>query len=101
MNIDLEFHINYAEFYSKIIIPFGKYNGKQLGEIPLSYIDQTLSAMPNNYVSRSSSKFIDHVMMIVFNTFDCDDFRGIPNRSWRKIMDESGLYGPHGEEERE
>jgi hypothetical protein len=45
-----------------IIMPFGKYNGKALCEIPLRYLDGTVSVMPPTWLVRRVQEFVDLAM---------------------------------------
>lgn len=43
-------------------MPFGKYTGMNLTEIPLGYLDMTVSVMPPTWVIRRVQEFVDTVM---------------------------------------
>lgn len=48
-------------------IMFGKYRGTILWEIPLKYLDGTVSQMPNSYFRRLSDRFVDACMSILLS----------------------------------
>jgi len=47
---------------SDIVIPFGKYTGKTLGDVPLKYLDEVVSVMPQTWLIRRVIEFVDHAM---------------------------------------
>ena len=51
-----------ARHLSLIEMPFGKYIGKELGEIPLKYLDETVALMPPTYFVRRVIEFVDLAM---------------------------------------
>jgi uncharacterized protein (DUF3820 family) len=64
-----------ANNLSLIKMPFGKYIGKELGEIPLKYLDETVAVMPPTYFVRRVIQFIDLAMEIYGDCGTC------PNRA--------------------
>ena len=40
-------------------IPFGKYAGNKIEDIPLRYLDETISVMPNTWRIRRVREFVD------------------------------------------
>lgn len=42
-----------------IVMPFGKWKATEFGDIPLSYLDQTVSQMPDRWLTRRASEFVD------------------------------------------
>jgi hypothetical protein len=48
---------------SRHVITFGKYIGKPLGDIPISYLDGTVSAMPNQWIVRQAIAVVDAAML--------------------------------------
>lgn len=50
-----------------IYIPFGKYEGKNLTEIPLKYLDETVTAVaPKSWIVRMAIALVDEVMMFPY-----------------------------------
>jgi len=47
---------------ASITMTFGKYVGKSLSEIPLRYLDETVSVMPKTWLVRRVHEFVDLVM---------------------------------------
>jgi uncharacterized protein (DUF3820 family) len=58
MNVDT------ARLYElcEIVMPFGKYEGECLGQIPLQYLDMIVSQMPPSWIVRRVQEFIDITM---------------------------------------
>jgi len=48
--------------HSNITIGFGKYESHALGDIPLRYLDETISVMPPTWVTRIAAKYVDSAM---------------------------------------
>ena len=44
---------------SGIIMPFGKYAGMSFGDIPVRYLDETISIMPPTWIVRRAIEFVD------------------------------------------
>jgi hypothetical protein len=44
---------------SAITLPFGKYKNSALGRIPLRYLDQTVSSMPESWLIRRVRELVD------------------------------------------
>jgi hypothetical protein len=59
------------------VVPFGKYAGSVFEEIPLNYLDQTISSMPDCYLVRSAKRFVDAASE--FLDFD----NGVPDIAWK------------------
>ena len=45
-----------------IHMPFGKHKGTNLVDVPLSYLDETISIMPPTWFVRRVQKFVDCIM---------------------------------------
>ena len=82
-------------------MPFGKYKGVQLRNIPLKYLDETISVMPPNHFIRLVQRFVDDCMIEVLDhylTLHCRTSYGlhpVPNHSISEIrrMIENNLEG--------
>ena len=48
----------------KVVMTFGKYVGVQMGDIPIHYLDQTVSSMPNQWIVRQAHMVVDWAMEI-------------------------------------
>jgi len=66
---------------SNIILPFGKYLGKRFDEIPLKYLDETISQMPDCWITRMAREYVSLCMWFYM---DSDEIFEIPNKSWEK-----------------
>lgn len=47
---------------SEVVIPFGKYAGTCLLDIPLRYLDETVCVMPTTWLVRLCQKLVDEAM---------------------------------------
>ena len=47
---------------SRILMPFGKHQGKAITEVPLKYLDETISTMPQTWLVRRVREFVDVAM---------------------------------------
>lgn len=48
--------------FGVLVMPFGKYQGTTLNDVPLKYLDETISVMPPTYFVRSSQQFVSACM---------------------------------------
>jgi uncharacterized protein (DUF3820 family) len=69
-------------------MPFGKYEGKTLGEIPLRYLDQTVSTMPDTHIVRLIKKFVSCAVEVTCLEFQ--DTGMIPNSSFDEMSKNKG-----------
>lgn len=53
---------NLCHDLGRLEMPFGRYKGKELSQISLRYLDQTVSVMPQTYFVRRVIEFVDNVM---------------------------------------
>ena len=70
-----------TEFYYLriLVLPFGKYEGHRFEDIPLSYLDKTISVMPDQWIVRSARRFIDMAMKF-------HRMAAVPQESWEDII---------------
>lgn len=68
------------------VMPFGRFKGEKLGDVPLSYLDQTISVMPQTWFVRQVRTFVD-LTMDTNETCGYDGFP-VPNRSWNDLQRE-------------
>lgn len=47
---------------SNVVMPFGKHSGTCLLDIPLRYLDETVSVMPPTWLVRTCQKLVDEAM---------------------------------------
>lgn len=68
-----------------IEIPFGKYQGKMFREVPLRYLDETVSKFPDTWVSRRARDYVDAAMFrlrALCFTRDCGFiYTAVPNKT--------------------
>lgn len=68
----------------EIEMPFGKYVGRMIWDIPLRYLDETISIMPPTWLVRRIREFVDHAMQQV-GKLDCIGgdtcFPRVPNKT--------------------
>ena len=59
---DLELHK--TDLAARVVMTFGKYVGSKLGDIPIHYLDQTVSSMPNQWIVRQAVMVVDWAMRL-------------------------------------
>jgi uncharacterized protein (DUF3820 family) len=74
-----------AQTLGQITMQFGKYAGLPLSQIPLCYLDQTISSMPSSWFVRRVQEFVDLVMDNPL--FLCYE-RTVPNQTFEQIQQE-------------
>ncbi len=52
----------FDDYIGAISLPFGKYAGTKLCEIPLRYLDETICVMPPTFIVRMAIRFVDRAM---------------------------------------
>jgi hypothetical protein len=68
-----------------IILPFGKYEGKILHDIPIKYLDMTVSAMPSTWVVRSVQLYVSQTMMLL-SSFPNFNISSVGGMSWNELI---------------
>jgi uncharacterized protein (DUF3820 family) len=53
---------NYCDQLSVLVIPFGKYCGSEIKDVPIRYLDETVSVMPETWFVRRVREFVDAAM---------------------------------------
>ncbi len=56
------YDVDFMEHVGRTEIPFGKYKGQNLCEVPLRYLDETVCVMPATWFVRTVTAFVDHAM---------------------------------------
>lgn len=69
----------------QLILPFGKYNGKIFDDVPLSYLDETISVMPATWLVTMAKEYVAMCMGILFNG-SLGHIKIVPRHSWNAIL---------------
>jgi hypothetical protein len=69
-----------AEVIRELKMPFGKYKGTAIFEVPLSYLDRTISGMPPTWFANSIREFVAKWMRCAINEQVVDQAQ-VPNLS--------------------
>jgi len=69
----------------QLVMPFGKYNGKIFDEVPLSYLDETISVMPATWLVSVAKEYVMMCMGILFNG-SLGHIKTVPRHSWNAIL---------------
>ena len=78
-------------YYFKL--PFGKYDGTMLEEIPLRYLDDTVSTMGETWLPRVVRRFVSACMWAASEEGIVIDLK-VPNDSWRQLKDRIAKQSP-------
>lgn len=62
---------------SSLQLPFGKYEGVQLDDVPLIYLDQTIAGMPDSWISIATRRYLYLTGYLNLGAYDID---------WRKSI---------------
>ena len=73
-----------TEVIRELKMPFGKYKGTVIFEVPLSYLDQTISSMPPTWFANSMREFVAKWMRYAISEEVVDQAQ-VPNLSARQI----------------
>lgn len=65
----------------QLIMPFGKYAGRIFADIPLKYLDETVSVMPPTWIIRQAQRFVGASMRSKNKIFSGEK-SVVPNASW-------------------
>jgi uncharacterized protein (DUF3820 family) len=78
--------------YGSLLMPFGKYEGQQMRDTPLSYLDRTISPMDDSWFVRRVKRFVD-AAVVGLEEFDLYDLSGLasglPKMSWTDLAEAS------------
>jgi uncharacterized protein (DUF3820 family) len=72
---------------AELTMPFGKYIGKSLWEVPLRYLDETVSVMPANTVVRMVIKMLDNLLILHMTSCTqlCRSYTLLLNGRWSSM----------------
>jgi hypothetical protein len=65
-------------------IPFGKYQGTLIKDVPLKYLDQTVSAMGATWFADAVRKYVQTCMHLLLS--ECEVKAEVPNMSWARLV---------------
>jgi len=68
------------DYIEKLTMPFGKYKGEDIVNVPLSYLDNTVSTMPCTWFASAIRGYVASVMLCAINEGIVTDAK-VPNRS--------------------
>lgn len=82
---DTEKNFKRLQFLSEFKIPFGKYSGMALKQVPLRYLDETICPMPNQLIVRVAREFVDRVVdeIHLFNKWPPP----LPNQAYETLVE--------------
>lgn len=72
--------------YGELPITFGKYIGIMLEEIPLKYLDETVSTMGETWLPRVVRRFVSACMTASLDEGAITELK-VPNLSWRQLKE--------------
>jgi len=68
------------------VLPFGKYCNHRICDVPLRYLDETISPMPDQWLVRRVKKYVDHVMDICLSMLVVKNDGKIPNKTAEQLL---------------
>lgn len=83
-DIEREFRDNDLWPYGEMPITFGKHIGKMLNEIPLKYLDDTLSTMGDSWLPRIVRSFVWAAMHTAIHEGVITELK-VPNLTWDQL----------------
>jgi hypothetical protein len=75
------------DLFGGVAMPFGKFIGKEMRDIPLDYLDRTVSVMPPTWFTRRVQEYVDAAMvhpLVPIGTGSAD----VPATTVRHLEDE-------------
>lgn len=71
--------------YQDLILPFGKYQGQPLHEIPLHYLDETIAVMPPTFLVRAVRAYVNAIATGRETTDYYQQNGRLPNKPYGKL----------------
>jgi len=65
-------------------MPFGKYKGKSINNVPLKYLDQTIGTSGDAWFVNAVRQFVESCMEVAMDKLDMST---VPNMSWCQIIE--------------